>query len=52
VDDFLRHRKLPSALGDRVRNYYAYTVEREVGPPTLSQLAQNHLTTSSLAMLC
>ncbi|WIA23100.1 hypothetical protein OEZ86_010005 [Tetradesmus obliquus] len=30
VDDFLRHRRVPKALADKVRAYYSYVVEREV----------------------
>lgn len=30
VDDFIRYRKLPQVLADRVRNYYNYIVERQI----------------------
>lgn len=30
VDDFLRYRKIPQPLADRIRGFYAYIIDREV----------------------
>jgi hypothetical protein len=30
VDEFLRHRKIPPKLADRIRNFFGYVLEREV----------------------
>lgn len=30
MDDFIRYRKIPQPLADRIRGFYAYIIEREV----------------------